>query len=119
MGEMNPADNGPPLHRTQKMNINATFCMESGQVKTGEGPADTFVKMLQEVVRVTLPMAQGIAEKYPDVTSLMKAFRRDGPLILENVSVSPRSLISRPLFTLQLPPTSLPTLLCSLRSESC
>ena len=61
--------------------------MESGQVKTGENKDDTFVKMLQEVVRVTPPIAYGIASEYPNAVSLLKAFRKHGPLVLEDLQV--------------------------------
>jgi crossover junction endonuclease EME1 len=56
--------------------------MESGQVKAGDGPADTFVKMLQEMVRVTAPIAYGIAAEYPTVQKLVKGFREKGNLAL-------------------------------------
>lgn len=69
------------------MNLESSFCMESGQVKTGEDKDDTFVKMLQEVVRVTPPIAYGIASEYPSVLSLVKAFRKHGPLVLEDLRV--------------------------------
>lgn len=61
--------------------------MESGQVKTGEDKDDTFTKMLQEVVRVTPPIAFGIAAEYPSAVNLVKAFRRYGPLVLEDLQV--------------------------------
>ena len=69
------------------MDLESTFCMESGQVKTSDNQAEIFVKMLQEVVRVTLPMAQGIADEYPSVTNLVQAFRRNGETALEQVKV--------------------------------
>ncbi len=69
------------------MNLETTFCMESGQVKTGEDKDDTFVKMLQEIVRVTPPIAYGIASEYPSVVALVEAFRRHGPNLLENLQV--------------------------------
>ena len=71
------------------MNLETSFCMESGQVKTGEDKDDTFVKMLQEVVRVTPPIAYGIASEYPSVIALVKAFRKHGPLVLEDLQVNP------------------------------
>ena len=74
------------------MDLSTTFCMESGQVKTGEDKADTFVKMLQEVVRVTPPIAYGIAAEYPSVVALVDAFRRRGPNVLEDLQVC------RPIF---------------------
>jgi crossover junction endonuclease EME1 len=58
--------------------------MESGQVKTGDGPADTFTKMLQEMVRVTAPVAYGIAAEYPTVQKLVKGLKENGPLALED-----------------------------------
>ncbi|KAJ4306996.1 hypothetical protein N0V88_000370 [Collariella sp. IMI 366227] len=39
----------------------AGFCMETGQVRTGETPHDTYIRMLQEIGRVTAPIAYGIA----------------------------------------------------------
>ncbi|KAL9127525.1 MAG: hypothetical protein Q9217_003613 [Psora testacea] len=75
-------------YRQQKMNLSTTFCMESGQVKTGEDTDDTFVKMLQEIVRVTPPIAFGIASAYPGVVKLVNAFRKHGPLVLEDLQKS-------------------------------
>ena len=69
------------------MNLDTSFCMESGQIKTGEDKQDTYVKMLQEVVRVTAPVAYGIAADYPSVISLVKAMRRHGPSCLEDIEV--------------------------------
>ncbi|KAL9637454.1 MAG: hypothetical protein Q9164_002180 [Protoblastenia rupestris] len=62
--------------------------MESGQVKTGEDKEDTFIKMLQEIVRVTPPIAFGIASEYPSVVTLVEAFRKHGPLVLEDLQKS-------------------------------
>lgn len=67
--------------------MDTSFCMESGQIKTGEDKQDTYVKMLQEVVRVTAPVAYGIAVDYPSVVSLVNAMRRHGPSILEDIEV--------------------------------
>lgn len=69
------------------MNLETAFCMESGQVKTGEDKADTFVKMLQETVRVTPSIAHGVAAEYPSVLALVRAFRKHGPLVLEHLQV--------------------------------
>ena len=73
--------------RMQRNSIEASFCMDVGQVKTGEDKDDTYVKMLQQVVRVTLPIAYGIASRYPSVVSLVEAFRKNGPLVLEDLKV--------------------------------
>ncbi|KAJ9613135.1 hypothetical protein H2200_003076 [Cladophialophora chaetospira] len=63
----------------------ASFCMDSGQVKTGDDVKDTFVKMLQEVQRVTPSMAYGIVEKYKSIRKLVKGFDKHGNLLLEDV----------------------------------
>ncbi|KAJ5121464.1 uncharacterized protein N7515_009425 [Penicillium bovifimosum] len=67
---------------------NAAFCMETGQVKTGADKQDTFVKMIQQVTRVTAPMAYGIAGQYPCVTDLTRAMRMHGPMLLEDIKKS-------------------------------
>lgn len=79
------------------MNLETSFCMESGQVKAGEDKDDTFVKMLQEIVRITPSIACGIASEYPNVVSLVKAFRNDGAIILEDLHVRFRLPIMRHL----------------------
>lgn len=78
-------------YRQQRMTMDTAFCMESGQVKTGENPEDTFVKMLQEVNRITPSIAYGIAAEYPSVTKLVKAFEgrgSSGKDILQNLKKS-------------------------------
>ena len=73
-------------HRFQAMNRDTTFCMESGQIKTGEDKADTFVKMLQEIFRVTPAIALGIASVYPSVTQLVnEGFEKRGQMCLEDI----------------------------------
>lgn len=75
-------------YRRERMEFNdSAFCMEVGQVKSGEDKADTFVKMLQEVNRVTAPIAYGIAAKYPSVLDLVRGMRVHGPGMLEDVKV--------------------------------
>lgn len=73
--------------RQDRMRLDTSFCMDSGQVKTGEDNDDTYVKMLQEVKMITVSMAHGIAVQYPDVGSLLHGFKRLGPLALEHVRV--------------------------------
>lgn len=65
----------------------AAFCMDTGQVKPGETKSDTYVKMLQEVHRVTASMAYGIEVRYPSVLDLVQGMRRHGPALLEDVKV--------------------------------
>lgn len=80
------------------MNLETSFCMESGQVKAGEDKDDTFVKMLQEIVRVTPSIACGIASEYSNVISLIKAFRTHGPNVLEDLHVRARSCTPQEMF---------------------
>lgn len=63
----------------------ASFCMDSGQVRTGDDAKDTFVKMLQEVQRVTPSMAYGIVEEYKTIRKLVKGFDKHGNMLLEDV----------------------------------
>ena len=75
-------------YRLAQMDYNlksASFCMDSGQVKTGDNAEDTFVKMLQEVSRVTLSMALGIVDQHKTVRKLVKGFDKHGNLLLEDV----------------------------------
>lgn len=62
----------------------AGFCMEAGQVQTGDGPRDTYVRMMGEMARVTTPIALGIAAEYGTVTELVKGLEAKGPLALED-----------------------------------
>ncbi|KAJ5098633.1 hypothetical protein N7532_005634 [Penicillium argentinense] len=77
-----------PYRRQQSEGNDAAFCMDVGQVKTGDDKQDTFVKMLQEVNRVTASMAYGIATQYPCVTDLVKGMRTHGPTMLQDVRKS-------------------------------
>ncbi|KAL4889588.1 ERCC4 domain-containing protein [Aspergillus ambiguus] len=77
-----------PYRRERMEGNDSAFCMDGGQVKSGENKTDTYVKMLQEVNRVTASMAYGIAEKYPSVVDLVVGMRRQGPGLLENVKKS-------------------------------
>ncbi|PWY94266.1 hypothetical protein BO94DRAFT_326299 [Aspergillus sclerotioniger CBS 115572] len=76
-------------YRRERMGVNdSAFCMDGGQVKPGENRSDTFVKMMQEVNRVTASMAYGIASRYPSAMDLVNAMRKDGPGLLEDVKKS-------------------------------
>ncbi|KAL4953964.1 ERCC4 domain-containing protein [Aspergillus filifer] len=76
-------------YRRQRMNDNdSAFCMDTGQVKPGENASDAYVRMLQEVSRVTASMAYGIANEYPSVIELVRGMRRHGPALLEDVKKS-------------------------------
>ncbi|KAK8039310.1 ERCC4 domain-containing protein [Apiospora rasikravindrae] len=66
----------------------AGFCMETGQVRTGDSPNEIFVRMLQENARITAPMAYGIVNKYKSVSELVRGFEAEGPLALENCKKS-------------------------------
>ena len=69
------------------MRLETSFCMDSGQVKTGDDKDDTYIKMLQEVNMITVSMAHGIAAKYPNLSKLLEGFKDHGPLALEDVRV--------------------------------
>lgn len=58
--------------------------MESGQVKTGNDPGDTYAKMLQNIMSVTSQAAYAIAAEYPTVQRLVKGLVKNGPLALED-----------------------------------
>jgi crossover junction endonuclease EME1 len=76
-----------PYRRERMEGNDSAFCMDGGQVKPGENPSDTFVKMLQEVNRITASMAYGIATRYPSVMDLVQGMRRHGPGMLEDLKV--------------------------------
>jgi crossover junction endonuclease EME1 len=66
----------------------AGFCMDSGQVKTGEDAADTYVKMLQEIARITAPIAWGVKAEFGSVSQLVNGLVEGGPDRLANVKKS-------------------------------
>lgn len=66
----------------------AAFCMETGQVRAGDGAGDTYVRLLQEVARVTAPVAHGIAAEFPSVPALVRGLGERGPLALEELRKS-------------------------------
>ncbi|KAI1381252.1 hypothetical protein F4677DRAFT_120303 [Hypoxylon crocopeplum] len=73
-----------PYRRARDAAADAGFCMEAGQVRAGDDARDTYVRMLQEVARVTAPIAYGIAARYASVAELVRGLEADGPLALEN-----------------------------------
>ncbi|KAK4250099.1 ERCC4 domain-containing protein [Corynascus novoguineensis] len=77
-----------PYRRQRDAANDAAFCMETGQVRTGDGPRDTYVRMLQEIGRVTAPIAYGIAAEFGTVSRLVKGLEDGGPLTLEKVRKS-------------------------------
>ncbi|KAL8669451.1 MAG: hypothetical protein Q9168_005957 [Polycauliona sp. 1 TL-2023] len=75
-------------YRHEQMARESTFCMDSGQVKCGKDAEDTYINMLLANVRVTGPIAYGIAAKYPDVVSLLEGLEEKGPTALEHLKKS-------------------------------
>ncbi|KAI0466335.1 ERCC4 domain-containing protein [Xylaria cf. heliscus] len=71
-----------PYRKARDASSDAGFCMESGQVRTGDGAKDTYTRMLQEITRVTAPIAYGIVTKYESVTDLVRGLENEGPLAL-------------------------------------
>lgn len=78
----------PYRRQRDAANESAGFCMDSGQVRTGDNAGDTYVRMLQEVARVTAPIAYGIAGQYPSVGQLVRGLEAEGPLALEAIRKS-------------------------------
>lgn len=78
----------PYRKRRDDVSTDAGFSVESGQVKTGETIKDTYILMLQEVARVTAPMAYGIAAQYPTVAALVRGLEENGSLALEDLRKS-------------------------------
>lgn len=78
----------PYRRQRDAVNSSAAFCMETGQVRTGDGPQDTYVRMLQEIARVTAPIAWGIAGEFGTVSELVRGLEREGPLALEGIRKS-------------------------------
>ncbi|KAL8707620.1 MAG: hypothetical protein Q9220_007358 [cf. Caloplaca sp. 1 TL-2023] len=75
-------------YRNEQMARDSNFCMDSGQVKCGKDTEETFINMLLANVRVTAPIAYGIAAKYADVDRLVRGFEAKGPLALEHLKKS-------------------------------
>ncbi|KAH7397854.1 ERCC4 domain-containing protein [Cadophora sp. MPI-SDFR-AT-0126] len=71
-------------YKTVKASLDTGFCMDTGQVKTGDDAADTYVRMLQEVFRVTPSIAYGIVAEFPTLRELVKTLKDQGPLALED-----------------------------------
>lgn len=61
--------------------------MDAGQVKCGKNAEEVYINMLLANVRVTLPIAHGIAAKYHNVSALVRGLEEKGPLALENIKV--------------------------------
>ncbi|EEP79813.1 conserved hypothetical protein [Uncinocarpus reesii 1704] len=74
-----------PYRRERISMQNAAFCMDTGQVKTGTDADDTYIKMLEEIQRITAPIAYGVAMKYSNVRELVNGMKAHGPLSLQDV----------------------------------
>ncbi|ROV97117.1 hypothetical protein VMCG_07510 [Cytospora schulzeri] len=78
----------PYRRQRDAASASAAFCMESGQVRTGDSPADTYARMLQEIVRVTAPIAYGVSSEFPTVGALVRGLEEGGSLVLEGIRKS-------------------------------
>ncbi|EFE30344.1 uncharacterized protein ARB_02716 [Trichophyton benhamiae CBS 112371] len=76
-----------PYRRELMKSQDASFCMDVGQVRTGDDAGDAYVRMMQEVSRITAPIAYGVATQFPTVGRLVEAFDQGGALLLEDVKV--------------------------------
>ncbi|SPO03622.1 uncharacterized protein DNG_06305 [Cephalotrichum gorgonifer] len=73
----------PYRRRRDEANASAAaFCMDAGQVRSGEDSRDAYVRMLQEVNRVTAPVAYGVAAEFGTVSQLVRGLEARGPLAL-------------------------------------
>ncbi|KAG5437566.1 hypothetical protein PCANB_000994 [Pneumocystis canis] len=68
-----------------RLQLSSSFCMESGQIKTGIDIKDTYIKLLQTIHKVTPQIANIIVQKYPKISNLTSAFIKDGPDILSDL----------------------------------
>lgn len=75
----------PPTMTTAQLAVQPNFCMSTGQVPTGRNTQDTYLKILQQVIRVTEREATAIAAVHPNVTSLFRAFNMKGDRVLEDI----------------------------------
>jgi crossover junction endonuclease EME1 len=68
-----------PYRRARlRVEADAGFCMEAGQISVGVDASDTFVQMLLQVARVTAPVAYAVRDRYGSVQGLIKGFEREG-----------------------------------------
>lgn len=78
----------PYRRQRDEATMGAGFCMESGQVRTGEDAPDTYIKMLQEIARVTAPIAWGVKAEFGSVSELVSGLVNGGPDRLANAKKS-------------------------------
>lgn len=78
----------PYRRQRDAANAGAAFCMDAGQVRTGDGAHDTYVRMLQEILRVTVPIAHGVAAEFGSPAELVRGLEREGPLALADIRKS-------------------------------
>lgn len=78
----------PYRRQRDAANASAAFCMDTGQVRTGEGARDAYVRMLQEMARITAPIAHGIAAEFGSPAKLVRGLEHVGPLALEDIRKS-------------------------------
>lgn len=78
----------PYRRQRDAANAGAAFCMDAGQVRTGDGAHGAFVRMLQENVRITLPIAHGIAAEFGSPAGLVRGLEAGGPLALADIRKS-------------------------------
>jgi hypothetical protein len=61
--------------------------MEAGQIEKGKDKDDTYIKMLQQNVRVTQSIAHDIVSQYPSLIELVRGFKKEGKLLLQDIEV--------------------------------
>lgn len=88
------------LNSQTHTDAHAGFCMESGQIKTADTRTEIFVRMLQELPRITPSVAWGIVEAgFPGVRELVRGFRdaerRDGRVAAKEMLQDARKAVNR------------------------
>ena len=71
--------------------------MDSGQVKCGKDAEETYINMLLANVRITGPIAYGIAARYPKVVNLLDGLEQKGPTALEHLKVVVQHVYKSPI----------------------
>lgn len=74
-----------PVPRHVQHTLEAAYCTDLGQVKTGADAANTYLLMLQQIHKLTEPVAAAIVAEYPSLPSLIAGFRSAGPEMLQDL----------------------------------
>lgn len=65
-------------YRNSRTSTDVRFCADIGQVRVGVGKKDIYLRMLEQINRITPSVAASIESVYPDVQTLVAAFKDQG-----------------------------------------